>query len=162
MAFFRSLQESAFTDWFLGSDSIWTYPTVLTLHTMGMAMLVGASFVINLRVLHVAAGIPLHRLQPLYRFVWIGFAINLLTGLVLFVTQAADRVVDPVFYVKMGSIAVALWLGSVLKRRAIDKMDAPQLPTAQSRSLAAASLGLWTIAIVAGRLMAYLHSYRSG
>ena len=113
MAFFRSLQESAFTDWFLGSDSIWTYPTVLTLHTVGMAMLVGASFVINLRILQVAAGIPLHRLQPLYRFVWIGFAINLLTGLVLFVTQAADRVVDPVFYVKMGSIAVALWLGGV-------------------------------------------------
>jgi hypothetical protein len=158
MAFFRSLQESAFTDWFLGSDSIWTYPTILTLHTVGMAMLVGASFVINLRMLQVAAGIPLHRLQALYRFVWIGFAINLFTGLVLFVTQAADRVVDPVFHVKMGSIAVALWLGGVLKRRAIDRMDAPQLPTVQSRSLAAASLGLWTIAIVAGRLMAYLHA----
>ena len=38
MAFFRSLQTSAFTEWFLGSDSIWTYPTVLTLHAAGMAM----------------------------------------------------------------------------------------------------------------------------
>jgi hypothetical protein len=54
MAFFHSLQNSAFTDWFLGSDSIWTYPTVLTLHTIGMAILVGASFVINLRILQVA------------------------------------------------------------------------------------------------------------
>jgi len=97
MAFFRRLQESAFTDWFLGSDSIWTYPTVLTLHTIGMAILVGASFVINLRILQVAGEIPLRRLQPLYRFVWIGFAINLLSGVVLFVTEAADRVVDPVF-----------------------------------------------------------------
>lgn len=156
MAFFRSLQDSAFTDWFLGSDSIWTYPTVLTLHTVGMAILVGASFVINLRILQVAGDIPLQRLRPLYRFVWIGFGINLLSGLVLFVTEAADRVVDRVFYVKLASIAVALWLGVLLKHRAIDRMDAPQAATAQSRWLAAASLSLWTTAIVAGRLMAYL------
>ena len=156
MAFFRSLQQSAFTDWFLGSDSIWTYPTVLTLHTAGMAMLVGASFVIDLRILQVAAAIPLHRLQPLYRFIWIGFTINLLSGLVLFVTEAADRVVDPVFYVKLASIAVAVWFGVVLKRRTIDRTDTPPVATVQSRALAAASLGLWTTAIVAGRLMAYL------
>jgi len=158
VGFFRSLQDSAFTDWFLGSDSIWTYPTVLTLHTIGMAILVGASFVVHLRVLKVADGIPLQRLRQLYRFIWIGFIINLTTGLVLFVTQAADRIVDPVFYVKIGSIAAALWLGVLVKRRAIDPGDAPQAPTRQSRSLAAASLGLWIVAIVAGRLMAYLTS----
>jgi hypothetical protein len=155
LAFFRSLQQSAFTDWFLGSESIWTYPTVLTLHTAGMAMLVGASFVVDLRILQVAAAIPLSSLQPLYRFIWIGFAINLLSGLVLFVTEAADRVVDPVFYVKLASIAVAVWAGVVLKRRTIDRTDTSPLATVQSRALAAASLGLWTTAIVAGRLMAY-------
>ena len=158
MSFFRSLQDSAFTDWFLGSESIWTYPTVLTLHTIGMAILVGASFVVHLRVLQVASGIPLQRLQQLYRFIWIGFIINLATGLVLFVTQAADRVVDPVFYVKIGSIAIALWFGVLVKRRAIDPGVASPAATRQSRSLAAASLGLWVVAIVAGRLMAYLTS----
>jgi len=153
---FQRLQQSAFTDWFLGSPSIWAYPTVLTLHTVGMAILVGASFVINLRVLQVSGLIPLHRLQPLYRFVWIGFTINLVSGLILFITEAADRVVDPVFGVKMASIAVALALGVVVKRRAIDRMDAPQAATVQTRSLAAAALAMWTVAIVAGRLMAYL------
>lgn len=157
MAFFRSLQDSAFTEWFLGSDSIWTYPTVLTLHTVGMAILVGASFVINLRILQVAGEIPLQRLQALYRFVWIGFAINLLSGLVLFVTEAADRVVDPVFYVKLSSIAVALWFGVIVKHTAIDRADgAAAQASARSRSLAAVSLTLWTLAIVSGRLMAYL------
>ena len=43
-----------------------------------------------------------------------------------------------------------------MKRRAIDRTDAPQVATVQTRSLAAASLGMWTVAIVAGRLMAYL------
>jgi hypothetical protein len=63
----RSLQDSAFTEWFLGSESIWTYPTVLTLHTIGMAILVGASFVVNLRILEVAGGIPLQRAQDRVR-----------------------------------------------------------------------------------------------
>ena len=156
MSAFQRLQQSAFTDWFLGSPSIWAYPTVLTLHTVGMAILVGASFVINLRVLQVSGLIPLHRLQPLYRFVWIGFTINLVSGVILFITEAADRVVDPVFGIKMASIAVALVLGLMVKRRAIDRMDAPQAATVQTRSLAAAALGMWTVAIVAGRLMAYL------
>lgn len=156
MAFFHSLQDSAFTDWFLGSESIWTYPTVLTLHTVGMAILVGASFVINLRILQVAGAIPLHRLQSLYRFVWIGFAVNLLSGLVLFITEAADRVVDPVFYVKMCSIAAALSFGLIVKRNAIDRGEAQHVASGRSRFLAAASLGLWIVAIVSGRLMAYL------
>ena len=156
MSVFQRLQNSTFTDWFLGSPSIWAYPTVLTLHTVGMAILVGASFVINLRVLQVSGLIPLHRLQPLYRFIWIGFTINLVSGLILFMTEAADRVADPVFGVKMASIAVALALGVVVKRRAIDPTGAPPVATVQTRSLAAVSLGMWTIAIVAGRLMAYL------
>ena len=158
MSVFRSLQDSAFTEWFLGSDSIWTYPTVLALHTVGMAILVGASFVVNLRVLQVAGDIPLQRLRPLYRFIWVGFAINLASGLVLFVTQAADRIADPVFFIKLGSIALALWLGVLVKQRAIDPDNAPQVATRSTRSLAATSLAFWAAAIVSGRLMAYLHS----
>jgi hypothetical protein len=156
MSFFHRLQDSAFTEWFLGSPSIWAYPTVLTLHTVGMAILVGASFVINLRVLQVSGLIPLHRLQPLYRFIWIGFAINLASGVVLFVTEAADRIVDPVFYIKMSSIAVALVMAVVVRRRALAPAGAPQVASVPNRSLAAASLSMWTIAIVAGRLMAYV------
>jgi len=160
VAIFRSLQDGAFTEWFLGSESIWTYPTVLTLHTVGMAILVGASFVIHLRILQVAGAIPLRRLLPLYRFIWIGFAINLLSGLILFATEAADRIADPVFYVKMVSIAAALWLGGVVKRRVIVRPSAPEATTLASRSMAAASLALWATAIVAGRLMAYLKTTR--
>ena len=146
---------SAFTDWFLGSDSIWTYPTVLTLHGIGMAMLVGASVVVNLRVLGVGMGMPLDRLRSLYRVIWIGFAINLASGLVLFVTEMADRLVDIVFYVKLFSIALALWVAVVVKRRLIDRAGTPSAAPGAGRWLALSSMGLWTVAIVAGRLMAY-------
>ena len=156
MPFFQKLQDSEFTNWFLGSDSIWTYPTVLTLHTIGMAMLVGASMVVHLRVLRVAPGFPLDRLRGLYKIAWVGFLINLVSGLVLFITEAADRVVDPVFYIKLGSIGLALWFGVLVKRRLIDREPASVRKARGARLLSMTSLGLWTVAIVAGRLMAYL------
>jgi len=155
MELFRSLQNSAFTDWFLGSESIWTYPTVLTLHTVGLAMLVGASLVVHLRVLQVGTAVPLRRLRPLYRIVWAGFIINLASGAVLFITEAADRVVDPIFYAKLTSIGLALWLGVRVKRRLVDPDAVAPQQVARSRGLAVASIALWTVAIVTGRLMAY-------
>jgi hypothetical protein len=158
MEVFRSLQNSAFTDWFLGSESIWTYPTVLTLHTVGLAMLVGASLIVHLRVLQIGTALPLARLRPLYRVIWAGFIINLASGTVLFITEAADRVVDPIFYAKLASIGLALWLGVSVKRRVVDPEEVAPQQVATSRALAAASIGLWAVAIVTGRLMAYFGS----
>lgn len=151
----RALQQSWFTDWLLGTDSIWTYPLVLTLHTAGLAVLVGASTLVHLRLLGVGAAIPLGRFRALYRFIWAGFVVNLVTGLMLFATQAADRIVDPVFAVKLGSIALALLVGIVVRRWAIEPPETVAADRRRARWLAAGGLALWTVAIVTGRLMAY-------
>lgn len=157
MAFFRSLQDSAFTDWFLGSESLWAYPTVLTLHTIGLAMLVGASLIIHLRMLGVSAAFPIERLATLYRIIWAGFVVNLASGLVLFVTSAADRATDPVFGVKLASIALGLWLGARVKTRVIDdRANASAASVQGARWWSIGALACWTVAIVGGRLMAYL------
>jgi len=155
MSFFESLQDSAFTDWLLGSESIWAYPTVLTLHTVGLAVLVGASTVLQLRLLGVGTSVPLARLRMLYTLIWLAFAVNLASGVALFVTQAADRVLQPLFYIKLSSIAVALWLGQEAKRSIFDRPPADGHVPVVRRRKAVVVLGLWTAAIVSGRLMAY-------
>jgi hypothetical protein len=152
MTSLRQLQDSAFSMWVLGSDSIWSYPTVLTLHTIGLAILVGAAMVIEFRILGIGAGVPLRTIRGLYRYVWIGFLINLASGVVLFVVQAADRAVQPVFYVKLAFIAVGFVL--VLQPRRQLAADAALPPTA--RLSAVISLVCWVAAIAAGRLMAYV------
>ena len=125
---------------------------MLTLHTVGLAMLVGASLVVHLRVLQVGTAVPLARLRPLYRIIWAGFVINLASGTVLFITEAADRVVDPIFYAKLTSIGLALWLGMRVKRVVVRRGRPQQVASAL---MAAASIALWIVAIVTGRLMAY-------
>ena len=147
----QRLQDSAFSMWVLGSDSIWSYPTILTLHTVGLAILVGAALVVDLRVLGVGGAVPLPAVARLYRFVWAGFVVNLASGIVLFVVQAADRAVQPVFYVKLAFILVAFILALRVKG-ALTAADR----TARARPLAALSLACWLAAIVTGRLMAYV------
>ena len=138
--------------WVLGADTIWSYPTVLTLHTVGLAILVGAALVIDLRLLGVGEEVPLGTIARLYRYVWIGFLVNLASGIILFIVQAADRSTQWVFYVKLGFIVVAFALALVLKRHIVaDKASQPRV-----RPMAAISLVCWVAAIAAGRLMAYL------
>ena len=66
--------------WVRESGSLWSYPTVLFLHTVGLAFAVGMSAVISLRVLGAAADMPLPALEPFYRVLWIGFWVNAASG----------------------------------------------------------------------------------
>jgi hypothetical protein len=151
----RALQDSAFAMWVVGSDSLWAYPTVLTLHTVGLAVIVGAAFVIDLRSLGVGPDIPFRQMRTALRFFWAGFAVNLASGLVLFATAAVEKARQPVFYVKLTLIAVAIVVTSRLAARLRANAEGT-LAVALPRSMAILSLVLWAGAIVAGRLMAYL------
>ncbi len=129
------------------------------LHTVGLALVVGPNAVLDLRVLGAARRLPLDALRPVFRIMLIGFVINASTGLVLFVSEAADKGLLWVFYVKLSFIALAL-LAAWQTRRLIFGADGAttvrDIPGA-AKALAMLSLVLWTGAIVAGRLMAYVH-----
>ena len=152
------LQGSAVGVWTRESPSIWAYPTVLTLHTVGLGMLVGANAVIDFRLLGFAPRLPIPSLAPLYRFMWAGFAINAVTGVMLFASDATAKARQPVFYIKLTLIALALVVTAMI-RRDVDRGPAlrdADLSPRPGRRLATLSLLLWAGAITAGRLMAYL------
>ncbi len=74
----------------------------------------------------------------------------------LFLASASTLSITPVFYVKMlfvTAAVVTLWLMD--KRVFSAGVDEDTLPI-QGKVLAVASLSFWTLAIVAGRLVAYL------
>ena len=143
-----ALEHSAFSTWIRESPSVWAYGFVLFLHTVGLAMLVGPSLVVDLRVLGVAAELPLPDFAPFFRLAWWGFALNAASGVVLFAADATMKAVNPVFYAKLALIAAGMWLLTRI-RLALGRDAGPP------RWLAAASLVVWSSAIVAGRLLAY-------
>jgi uncharacterized protein DUF6644 len=147
------LEGSALATWTRESPSIWAYPTILTLHTIGLGIVVGSSAVVDLRLLGFGKRIPPSSLLPLFRIIWWAFALNAATGVVLFMADATTKSVQLVFYIKLLLIALALF-ATITARRILESHE-PQLPS-RAMSVAIVSLLLWAGAITAGRLMAYL------
>lgn len=157
MQFFTWLQETPFAQWVASDPSLLAYPTILTLHTVGMAIVVGTCVVMDLRLLGIAADVPLSALVRAPLLVWTGFFINAATGLALFTTDAEHKAVQKVFFVKLSLIFLALAVYARL-RRLVFGTAAPRasMISGEVKALAVLSLLLWTGATVAGRLMAYL------
>jgi hypothetical protein len=150
----RALQESAFATWVQET----AYPVVITLHSVGLALLVGLLIVVDLRVLGFARGLPRPALRKLMTVVWIGFWTNAISGAMLFSIDAKKDYHSNLFRLKLSAIALGLILGSLINARALAPAEsaAPQSDAPmQAKLLAVCSLLCWGSAIVAGRLLAY-------
>lgn len=152
------LESTAVSTWVRESGSLWAYPMVLTAHTVGMSLLVGASAVIDLRLLGVAAMAPLGPLAVVFRALWTGAALSLISGLLLFGADASTKGATTIFFVKLAFIAGGMVVAWRLARvfAAIGSIADPEASPGRTRLLAVLSLLLWTAAITAGRFMAYL------
>jgi hypothetical protein len=150
-----ALENAPVSTWLRESNSIWAYPTVLTLHTIGLALLVGANAALDLRVLGFGKGMAIAGMRPLVRWMWIGFWVNALSGVVLLAADATTKAAAPMFLMKLGLVGLGVAVIVALNRRLYGPAATPGVITPAARSLAAASLVIWFIAIAAGRLMAY-------
>ena len=145
------LEASSIAVWVGTSPSVWAHPTVLTVHTAGMGILVGASWILDLRLLGINRHIPLSAFRWVFPTIAIGLALNLATGAVLFVKNATTWGTSVPFFVKMALVIVAV--GTLMPLRSRVLRDADPGP---ARALAIVSILAWAGAVTAGRLLAYL------
>lgn len=142
--------------WVHESPSVWAQPTVLTLHTMGMAVLVGAAWVLDLRLLGISRNVPLSAFRWVFRAVTVGLIVNLVTGVLLFAGRATTWGTAIPFLIKMGlviaSAATLMPIRSYVLHTDPEQRDVSD----RARLLAIASILTWSGAITAGRLLAYL------
>src|SRR5678815_2861685 len=108
MEWLASLENSGFGTWLRESPSIWAYPAVLTLHTLGLGVLVGGNAVLDLRLLGWGTGIPLAPLERLFPVMWAGFWVNAISGVALFVADATTKGTTSVFMAKLVIIVIAV------------------------------------------------------
>jgi hypothetical protein len=157
-AFLQTIEQSAVSTWIRDSSSLFAFWFVISVHAIGMALLVGASAVIGLRLLGVARDLPLSMLRRLYPIIWTGFWLQVASGVVLLIAYPTKSLTSPAFYVKLMLIAGGMVVMVRLERRLPSGVT--QTPTlARGRPLAIWSLVLWFGAIAAGRLIAYTAAY---
>lgn len=150
------LERSPLPTWVRESGSIWSYPTILTMHTLGLGVLVGANAVVDIRVLGFASAFPISSVRSLGPPMAVGLVLNVVTGVLLFAADATTKSGQTVFFVKLGCIALALLAMSRVMRLVGRATGDGALAGTAARGWAVLSLTSWLAAIVAGRLMAYV------
>jgi hypothetical protein len=157
MEFLLWLEDTRLANWIGESSSILAYPTILFLHTLGLATVAGLSAFLNLRVLGFAPALPFAVLTPFITATWVGFAVTAASGTALLLASASSKVQSPVFLVKLVFVALGVVTLHLMTKRVFRHPQADHAPLPrQARVLAATSLLLWVLATTAGRLMAYI------
>ncbi|MFO7287189.1 MAG: hypothetical protein LOD94_10935 [Gammaproteobacteria bacterium] len=138
-------------------ETPWMYPAFETTHYIGLAMLVGGIMLIDLRLLGFARDLPLPPILGLLPWVWAGFAINVVTGTLMFVYGATSFGTNRMFWLKMTLMALAgvNALVFTLSTRSADWIASGHAP-GRIKAIATLSLALWLGVMAAGRWMAYV------
>src|SRR5688572_13466043 len=157
------LESTSLAVWLGESPSVWAHPTVLTLHTAGLAVLVGACWVLDLRLLGINRHVPLTAFRWVFPVVAIGLTVNIVTGVLLFIKNATTWGTAVPFLVKMCLVAASVATlvpirAHVLRGDAVGvgPAEPPRARAGAVRLWAVASILFWSAAVTAGRLLAYL------
>tara|TARA_Y100001947_G_scaffold145635_1_gene140272 strand:- start:211 stop:681 length:471 start_codon:yes stop_codon:yes gene_type:complete len=141
------------------AESIWGYPIMLSLHIVGLAVVVGIFTVYNFRLLGFFNSLEFEPFLDFFRLAWLGLLVNFVSGFTLFSSQATFYVTNVPFLVKIFSIISGSLLALKIQLRLRSMVKAREnrvtKPNWEDRFYAMISLIIWTSAIFGGRLIAY-------
>ena len=151
LSFFEWLTHTPWANAMNGPE--WAFPVVESLHFIGFALSIGTIAIVDLRLL----GLGMRRqtasqlAADLRRWTWLGFAVMLITGPLMFSTDAVNYHFNPSFQFKMTCLLLALLFHFTVHRRA----TAPEVSPILAKLAGALSLLLWTAVIAGGRMIAF-------
>jgi hypothetical protein len=141
-------------------EEMWVYPILETVHIVGIAFVFGSILAYDLRVLGANKVLPLGPLgRHLLPWVWTGFAMNAVSGVLLFASDAMEFAANPALQAKLALIGLAGLNAFVFQRRyaaAAPQWNEATRPPMLARLSAIVSIVIWLAIIAAGRMMAYV------
>jgi hypothetical protein len=155
----RSLQHSS-----VGTairDSVWLFPVIETVHIFGIISLVGSTSILDLRLMGFTfRDEPVSKLAKRFLpWAWFGFIVQVVTGVLMFASEAAKMYGNWAFQIKMALILVA-GLNAVvfhsLAFKSVDKWDDDPVAPLSARVAGTVSILLWFGIVALGRWIAYV------
>jgi hypothetical protein len=137
-------------------ESLWYFPVTQAFHLVALAFFAGAILVVDARLL--GAGLNKYPVATVARDAqpWFvgSFIVMTITGIPQFMSNAMRYYDNPVFYFKMGMLAVA-FIYTVTIRRSVTRRDEARLGRVWPKIVALGSLVLWFIVTVGGRAIGF-------
>ena len=142
---------------------LWLYPSVETVHIVGIGLLFGSIAVLDLRLLGFSRSIPVKKLAGhVLPWTLASFLLIVPSGLLMFTAHATEFIDSPVFILKLCLIMAGFLnagLFHAITYRTADVWDSEEMrklpPPPSARLAGALSLLLWISVIACGRLLAY-------
>lgn len=137
----------------------WIIPTIQTIHIICVAIVISATFLVDLKILGLFA-----RSQTLAslsdRFlggIWWALIVLLVTGSLLITGEPGRSITNPAFFAKMIMLLIVAGLTFVLQRPlATDAGYWDGNRAIAAKGIAIVSLLLWSCIVFAGRWIAYV------
>jgi hypothetical protein len=154
----EAIKSSGFATWV--RDSLYAFPFVESIHVIGLTLVFGTIAIMDLRLLGIAS---VHRpftrvATDLKKWTWLAFVITVVTGLIMFSTNASVYYGNTQFRLKMVAIALSglnmLVFEWTTGRRAPlwDRDEAAPFP---GKVAGALSIVLWITVIFLGRWVGF-------
>jgi hypothetical protein len=145
---------------FMQSD--WGWPTMESVHFIGLTLLFGSIVVWDLRLLGIAKRVPMAEFHRLVPFAVLGFAINAASGSMFLMTEPNQYIYNPAFHFKflllgIAGLNVLVFYVTVFWRFGTvgAGVDAPRI----LKVFGAVSLACWIGVIVCGRLITFYRPF---
>jgi hypothetical protein len=155
--FFIWLEATAFSTWMRESPSVFAFPIILSMHTIGMGLVAGINGALDLTILGWVPGLSATDIKRFFPAMWFGLWLNAASGVALLIGYPTKALTNPVFYIKLTFIVIAIAILKKITRRLTAEMVPEQSRTVSINTLAVASLVSWVTVITTGRLLAYTY-----
>ncbi len=156
-AFAQSIEGGVVYTWV--TSIFWLWPVMETLHFIGLSMLLGGLIIIDTRLAGLFRGINIAATHKLLPWVFIGFGINLVTGVLFFFGDPMRYSVNIGFQIKMVLVVIAglnaLWFWFRINKD-MHTWAADADTPAEAKVVAWVSLVTWTGVLLLGRLIPYV------
>lgn len=137
----------------------WTWPIAETIHFFGLCLLLGALIIIDLRMLGFNRTLPMLSVHSLLTIVFIGFGLNVATGLLFFLGDPHRYAPNIAFQLKMILIVLAGINALYYQMKIAPEMAAwtehTEIPL-NAKVTGGLSLFLWFGVLAYGRLIPYV------
>lgn len=155
--FVHWLRATPASEWI--NSSTWVWPLCESLHFMGLSLLVGITGFFDLRLMGFFRRVSVSAARDLMPFALIGFAINVVTGLVFLTGLPEQYARNPVWWYKVGFLMLAglnaLFYETRLSAKVLALGPGSDTPTAV-KLIGLVSLVSWFAVLYCGRMLAFI------
>jgi hypothetical protein len=135
----------------------WVWPSSETLHFVGLSILFTVVLLVDLRILGVAKKLPYSALYQILPLGMLGFAINLITGMIFFIAAPEQYTKNPIFYWKI--VFVMLGAFNILYFMLLDEpwtVEAGKDAPFRAKLVAGSAIFVWIGVLFFGHMLPFL------